>query len=797
MTGGANWDALPEEMRWNEQWLLAGPNEKGELKVPYTIRHGKPAPGSNKDPSQWMDFETCCEYAASLGWGIGFVLSADDPYTCIDLDVKNNTNEPDPAKWTTQEQLDRFWRIVQAFDSYTERSRSGLGLHVWVRGSIGLGCKRDGVEVYSQERFMACTGNAIFDKPIAHRQEMLDILVGEIRRAGTGAAFQLEELDEEFTDEEIFDRAINAGNADKFNALCACTGNDESTGELGSYHALGYPSQSEADLALMSIFTFYSKSNAQCKRLFRMTGLGKRSKATKDDRYLNSTLRLIRARQNKEAVIDEHGKAMAMSLVQELQMSAPVLDVPPVTTTSPSVSAAPEQAVTETGLPWPPGCAGALAYYIYNSSPRPVKEVAIVSALGFLAGVCGKAYLIPQSGINLYIILVARSAVGKEAMHSGIGNILAHLRERVPTVHRFVDFADFASGPALQKACANNPSFVNVAGEWGRKLKRLAHEDGRDAAMQSLRTVMTNLYQKSGPTSVVGGLSYSNKEQNVASVNGVAYSMIGETTPRTFYDSLTEAMMEDGFMSRFTVVEYNGERPAANPNPQYVMDHNLFQAMEQLVAQAGNLIDRFGNCMVQFEPSAKQILDDFNYECDNEINATDDEGWRQMWNRAHLKVLRVAALLAVADNHAVPVVYPHHAQWALGLIRRDIALFMRRINAGDVGTGDGVRERKLLAIMKEYLEDGVPDSYKVPDTLQKAGIIPRKVLQLRCARVTAFSEHRNGAIAAMDIALRSLVDSGYIMEVDKAKVITEYNFHGKCYRVLSLPSFTADKKKRA
>jgi hypothetical protein len=789
------WDNIPEELKWARQWLLAMPNEEGELKVPARIYNGHVKEASNKDPSHWYDFETACELASAYGLGIGYVLTADDAYACIDMDVKNQFNAPnEPNLWTTQAQIDRFWRIACAFDSYTEKSRSMQGLHIWVRGKIGQGCKFDGVEVYSQERFIVCTGAIVLDKPIEYRQDYLESLVAEIRMrqgADKGGQLDLVELEETDTDEEVFNRAMNAGNAEKFNALCACTSDSKPKARDGSYRNMGYESQSDADLALMSIFTFYSKSNEQCRRLFRMTGLGKRDKAQKDDRYLNLTLRLIRSRQAREAAMDEQSKAMAASLVQELQQqaiaanTAPVGDIPQPVATSAAVGPQPPA----TGIDWPPGLAGAIAWHIYQSAPRPVKEVAIVSALGFLAGVCGKAYQIPGSGLNLYIVLVARSAIGKEAMHSGIGGILAELRESIPPVQRFVDFTDFVSGPALQKACAANLSFVNVSGEFGKKLERLAREDGRDAAMHSLRTVMTNLYQKSGPTSVVAGLGYSDKDKNVASVSGVAYSMIGETTPKTFFNSLTETMMEDGFLSRFTIIEYAGERPDPNPNPITRMDQGLAQALHQLVVQAITILDRTNKSDVQFESQAWQMLDEFNKFCDGNIRAAgDDESQRQMWNRAHLKAMRIAGLLAVADNHLVPVVYPQHVSWAIDLISRDIAMFQRRLDEGDIGTGDAVCETKLMATVKEYLESGVSDSYKIPDALRKAGIIPRKVLQIKLARVTAFSNHRNGATFAMDSALRSLCDSGYLAECDRTKLAGEHNFHGKAYRVMSLPA---------
>lgn len=787
----ADLEGLPEELKARAQWCIAGPDKSPYVAGPNGLYRASPVEGP------WHDFYTAVALAEQYNARIGYIITKEDPFACIDLDVKDSTSVDKnnqhykPSAWTTSLELERYVRIDRAFDSYAELSTSGKGLHIWVRANIGPGARKDGVEVYSQERFIVCTGKAVrsYDyeladsvvtvrqpakdegsRDIEERQELLETLVAEMRKGDDGR-FDLVELEEVYSDREIITRAMNAGNGEKFHELC-----------LGDWVAMGYESQSEADLALMSIFTFYSRSNEQCRRLFRMSGLGKRDKASKDDKYLNHTLRIIRNRQAREESVEIDRDSLARQLVAELQSQHMDEQAAHV---QQQVQALPEVE----GLPWPPGMAGALAGFIYNSAPRPVKEVAIVGALGLLAGITGKTFVLPQSGLNIYMILIARSAIGKEAMHSGISIVLDKLRNSIPAAQQFVDFGDMASGPALTKACASNASFVNVAGEWGRKLKRLSQEDGRDGPMQQLRTVMTNLYQKSGPVSVVGGINYSKKDDSVGPISGVAYSMIGETTPGTFYESLTESMMEDGFLSRFNIVEYNGKRPPANKNPNLEMDPRLEEGLYGLVVQALTLLSNFKTVPIMFDPSAKQMLDAFDHECDNEINQTDDESWRQMWNRAHLKVLRLAGILASADNYIQPTIYPNHVEWALGLVRRDIQIMSRKIQDGDVGTGDGTRERKLLSIVKTYLSGNIAPGYKIPEDLIAAGIVPRKYLAIRTQQISSFTSHRAGATTALDITLRSLVDSGFLSDVNKDQVAEKYGFHGKCYRILHIPDY--------
>lgn len=741
------WDHIPDDLKYVAQWCIAAPD-----KSPYKTSGAR---ASVTNPADWTDWYSACTVAKSWGEGsgIGFILDESDHFTCIDLDVK-----PD----TPQVQLDRYWRIVQAFDSYTERSRSGKGLHIWVRGKVGMGCRRDGVEVYSQQRFIICTGDVLpgFQKPVEHRQELLDLLVAEIRAAAQTTHVELVEQEESISDEALWQKAADAANGDKFRGLWG-----------GDWAGLGYPSQSEADLSLLSMLCFYSKSNEQVRRLFRLSGLGQRDKAQKNNRYIDRTLAMIRGRQQREDASIEASKAVTVQLMERV---APPKLLPVATPSS---------------IEWPPGVVGQVARWFYTLAPRPVKEVAIVSALGVAAGIFGRAYNISGSGLNLYIVLVAKSAVGKEAMHSSISKLANIMMSGgAAAFSEFIDFNDYASGPALLKAISNSEtgSFVNVAGEWGRKLRKMS-DDHAEGPMASLRTQMTNLYQKSSAGTIVGGIGYSDKDKNLASVDGVAYSMIGETTPDTFYESLTNTMMQDGFMSRFIVIEYTGLRPefntaTASPLNEELGDILLNAAQASMKTADGTIKD------VAMSREAQEMLDAFDKQCDSEINATDDESWRQMWNRAHLKTLKVAALLAVADNAQAPVVSKVHADWALNLIQRDIKIMGRKMHDGDVGDGDIARERKMIAVLTEYLQHPVSEGYKVNPVMRSAGVVTRSYLQVRLQRVNSFVKHRLGQSLALDHTIRSLVDSGHLVEITKDKVPAEWGFQGKCYRIVSLPN---------
>jgi hypothetical protein len=81
--------------------------------------------------------------------GIGVVLVRGADITCIDLDHVIGADG----------RLDvRAQTIVDRCDSWTEKSPSGTGLHIFVRGTVPRALKGDRIEVYSEGRYIAITG---------------------------------------------------------------------------------------------------------------------------------------------------------------------------------------------------------------------------------------------------------------------------------------------------------------------------------------------------------------------------------------------------------------------------------------------------------------------------------------------------------------------------------------------------------------------------------------------------------------------------------------------------------------
>jgi putative DNA primase/helicase len=141
-------ESIPEELRVRPQWVVWKAVGDKPDKVPYSPRTGRRA--SSTDLLTWGTFEEALQaYENGEYAGVGFVFSTADPYTGIDLDDCVD-EDGGIALWALE--------IVRYFDSYTELSATGTGLHIIVRGNVP-NRRKGSVEVYSSRRFFAVTGH--------------------------------------------------------------------------------------------------------------------------------------------------------------------------------------------------------------------------------------------------------------------------------------------------------------------------------------------------------------------------------------------------------------------------------------------------------------------------------------------------------------------------------------------------------------------------------------------------------------------------------------------------------------
>jgi hypothetical protein len=101
----------------------------------------------------------------------------------------------------------------------------------------------------------------------------------------------------------------------------------------------------------------------------------------------------------------------------------------------------------------PPGLLGEIARFIHDAAPRPVPEIALAASIGLMAGICGRAYNISNTGLNQYVLLLAPTGTGKEAMASGISRLMSAVvtKESTKAAMDFIGPGDIASGQALLK----------------------------------------------------------------------------------------------------------------------------------------------------------------------------------------------------------------------------------------------------------------------------------------------------------------------------------------------------------
>lgn len=165
-----DYSRIPNELKSLKQWVCSWDGSK----VP--MQASKKAGASSTSPATWSSFEQAVSAVHNhLYDHIGFVFTEENGLVGIDIDAGFEDGLLTPM----------CVDIIKHCQSYTEKSKSGRGVHIFLRGSIPFSGKNNSeqhIEIYKTSRYFITTGKVVIYDEIIDNQEAIDYVVGKYFR---------------------------------------------------------------------------------------------------------------------------------------------------------------------------------------------------------------------------------------------------------------------------------------------------------------------------------------------------------------------------------------------------------------------------------------------------------------------------------------------------------------------------------------------------------------------------------------------------------------------------------------
>lgn len=804
-----NYDCVPAHLKQLANWVVWRFVQRDPTKKPtkQPLNPNSRLPASVTNPEHWGTFdEACAAFAANerhgpyAAAGIGFVLTKAAYTVFIDLD---QPGDPAAHQW-----------ILANVPGYVERSPSGTGLHILTRGvwpGRGRNVRSIGVEVYDTERFFTVTGDYVQGQIPQSPPDSLHALYAQLNQIapdivrtaadGSSAGSGPDNGD----DRAVYDMCANSSNGELFKALWHL--------DWRQIPGKTYGSQSDADQAMVNMLVRRTDSAAQVERM--LLSLPRTARKGNPEDYARRTVADAYASLPPVPLVNTSGimsKLQAMAVAEQNRLEGMRVSIADKYGDASDTDNLDDDGNTllpykdyeaqilaqapayEAGaiIDYPQGMVGEVARFMHQAANYPMHMAAIVGALAFMAGICGKAYNVNRTGLNLYLLFLAESGAGKSAIGNGMNRLAAAFSNKIGNMHEIISTRRFSSGQGILEKMAATPFCAVIWSEFWTdfKTKLLAQNTSNDS-INSVRTHIQNLFHSSGKYDVYGGTANADKDKSKSALFAPALTIVGETATDELLGMLNEGVIKDGMLPRWLIVEtkeYRTKKQAgaayAEPSPELVnwLSVVLDNVCQQLT-QPGNVKPVMD---IVLPPDVQARYDDYDETIRKMMKAARDQSViRLIWNRVSLKTLRIAALLAIGRTPDGVGASINHDDltWAMRFVHTGTMIVQRKYEMDEIGTDI----YRVIADVKRTVAKYVAMPYaSLPKGMQTApelhaqSIIGHAQIQRGVGRTAAIREHKQGPIAALRDAIGALRDEGVLIDVTETMPIKR---PGRWYRV--------------
>jgi len=734
---------IPSELKALKRWVSVdiepNPNPEGKpIKVPYVSLNGRKA--STTAPDTWHTFEDALsDVTTGKRDHIGFVLSPEDPYVFVDLD---DLTDPDQQK------------VYERFNTYSQRSVSGKGIHLICRGSFAGAGKhptKPHAGLFQENRYILMTGDVVEDRhtiedvATADLQSIHDWLSTSKEYPSTA----LQEIDSNISDDEVFIRGCKRFH--RFESLTE--GEWEQYDDYNNDH-------SKADHALFSMLCDLTPSNEQVRNLFSRTKMWSPEREAKKKglvRYADATIKKIRSKQVYFAEKTQH-------ITLDFEKPAP----PEVHGSRAMIDSLPD------------GLIKRIADWGFRRSEYPLQEAALAAAFTIISTVGGRNYqTYTRSGLNTWIVLLAGTGTGKNEYQNIIGSVVKNVSDANKFGGSFMRMfsGELASGQAVEDVMATRNRCMCYFPEFDDIYHNLTAQ-GAAPHFRSLKKAVLNAYMMSGRDGYLSRrLKARQKGEDAPDETPIQSPLLilaGECTPEAFYKELSFQEISRGFLQRFSVLQAKKESTSRRPSPEagMPMPQDLIDDLLEFFVRCDELEASGEFVTVAPSPEAFKLLQQYrNDKKDLSLAEGVDEASKQFYTRAGLKVIRYASQFAISDNWQEPIIQPYHVEWAVAWVDEMDSDILNHFRTGNVGTGQTKQENDIAAVFTTFSKMSTAKRIKAgisPLVAAEKNLLPHLFLKKKVIMMPSFAEAQVGAVSAFEKCLSHMAASGQLLRIDSA-----------------------------
>lgn len=355
----------------------------------------------------------------------------------------------------------------------------------------------------------------------------------------------------------------------------------------------------------------------------------------------------------------------------------------------------------------PPGILGDLCAWITQTSHRPQPILTLGNVLAFGGAVCGRKI---QSETNLrtniYTIGVGESGCGKDHSRQQIRELCAEAGAMA-----LLGGEDITSGSALMASVHRSPSLLFQIDEVGHFFSASTN---RNAAhyQKDIPVTFTKLYSSAG--GMMLGKEYADASVERRDIDQPNACLYGSTVPGRFFDGLSRAEIEDGFLGRSMLFVSEDPDPDRRPAtarvgpPTGIVE--WVQGWRTWVppkAGKGNLADvaRPKPFVVKNTPEARAVQDALYQFTRSELKKYRDNhsSVGVLWTRAYENAVKVALVITAGCGGPSEemVITGEVMEYATELVKFLIENAIREIEDNLASSEYELLSKKVLAYIRE------------------------------------------------------------------------------------------------